>query len=190
MKRYNVYKDTGIKWIPEIPRHWDIRRIKYLFSELKEKSETGLEFPLSLTKEEGLVPYTEKKNRTMESTSYIGGKLIHKGEIVFNRFKARLFAVSRYDGIVSPDYAVYKCSSTVSSEYLIKLFGTDIYRDAFNRKALGIGNGFNRLYTDDLFSMYAIFPPLTEQEKIVSYLESKTLCIDAYVRERERITAA
>ena len=29
-------------------------------------------------------------------------------------------------------------------------------------------------------------PPLAEQEKIVSYLESKTLCIDAYVRERER----
>lgn len=29
-------------------------------------------------------------------------------------------------------------------------------------------------------------PPLAEQERIVSYLESKTLCIDAYVRERER----
>lgn len=33
-------------------------------------------------------------------------------------------------------------------------------------------------------------PPFAEQEKIVSYLESKTLCIDAYVRERERVTAA
>lgn len=185
MRRYDEYKDTRITWIPKIPKHWGMRRIKYLFSELKEKSENGLELPLSLTKEDGLVPYTEKKNRTMGSASYIGGKLIHKGEIVFNRFKARLFAISKYEGIVSSDYAVYKCNSTVSPEYLIKLFGTDIYRDAFNRKALGIGNGFNRLYTDDLFSMYAIFPPLAEQEKIVNYLESKTLCINAYVRERE-----
>ena len=33
-------------------------------------------------------------------------------------------------------------------------------------------------------------PPLAEQEKIVRFLESKTLCIDAYVAERERVTVA
>lgn len=186
MERYQEYKDSGIPWIGLIPKNWSLRRIKYIFTELKEKSDSGLESPLSLSKEKGIIPFSEKKNKTMESASYMGGKIVHKGEIVFNRFKARLFAVSGYDGIVSSDYAVYKCSQTASAEYMVKLFGTEMYREAFNRKASGIGDGFSRLYSDDLFAMYSIFPPLPEQEKIVNYLESKTLIIDAYVAERER----
>lgn len=186
MERYSSYKDSGVSWIGEIPEHWSLRRIKYIFSELKEKSENGLELPLSLSKDGGIIPFNEKKNKTMESASYVGGKIVHKGEIVFNRFKARLFAVSGYDGIVSSDYAVYKCNRSASPEYLIKLFGIDMYRDAFNRKASGIGDGFSRLYTDDLFAMYSIFPPLAEQEKIVSYLEDKTSKIDAYVADKEK----
>ncbi|MCR5643874.1 MAG: restriction endonuclease subunit S [Prevotella sp.] len=186
MERYSTYKDSGVSWIGEIPEHWALRRVKYIFSELKEKSENGLETPLSLSKDGGIIPFNEKKNRTMESASYVGGKIVHKGEIVFNRFKARLFAVSAYDGIVSSDYAVYECNKTASPEYMVKLFGIDIYRDAFNRKASGIGDGFSRLYTDDLFAMYSIFPPLAEQEKIVSYLENKTSKIDAYVADKEK----
>ena len=186
MERYSSYKDSGVSWIGEIPEHWSLRRIKYIFSELKEKSENGLELPLSLSKDGGIIPFNEKKNKTMESASYVGGNIVHKGEIVFNRFKARLFAVSGYDGIVSSDYAVYKCNRSASPEYLIKLFGIDMYRDAFNRKASGIGDGFSRLYTDDLFAMYSIFPSLAEQEKIVGYLEDKTSKIDAYVSEKEK----
>lgn len=176
-------KDSGISWIEMIPEHWTIRRIKYIFSELKEKSESGSETPLSLSKDWGIIPFNEKKNKTMESASYIGGKIVHKGEIVFNRFKARLFAVSGYDGIVSSDYAVYKCNKTASPEYMVKLFGTDIYREAFNRKASGIGDGFSRLYTDDLFAMYSVFPPLDEQQAIVAYINEKTAKVESLITD-------
>lgn len=178
-------KDSGIPWIGAIPEHWGLRRIKYIFTELKEKSESGLETPLSLSKEDGIIPFSEKRNKTMESASYIGGKIVHKGEIVFNRFRARLFAISEYNGIVSSDYAVYKCCETACSEYMVKLFGTDMYREAFNRKSSGIGDGFNRLYTDDLFSMYAIFPPLNEQNSIVAYINDRSNKINSLINELE-----
>ena len=61
MERYKVYKDSGVQWIGEIPSHWELRRIKYIFSELKEKSEKGLETPLSLSKDSGIIPFDEKK---------------------------------------------------------------------------------------------------------------------------------
>ena len=102
---------------------------------------------------------------------------------MFNRFKARLFAISNYDGIVSSDYAVYKCQETASPEYIVKLFGTDLYREAFNRKASGIGDGFSRLYTDDLFAMYSIFPPLDEQQSIVAYINEKTAKVESLISE-------
>ena len=186
MKRYPKYKDSGISWLGRIPEHWEVRRIKYIFKELNERSVFGLETPLSLSKEHGLIPSSEKTNRTMESESYVGTKVVHIGNIVFNRFKARLFAKSSYEGVVSPDYAIYHCFEEANSEYMVHLFSTELYRDAFNRKASGIGDGFSRLYTDDLFAMYSIFPPLNEQQKIVDFLDSKISKINSYVLERER----
>jgi type I restriction enzyme S subunit len=31
MKKYDTYKDSGIEWIGEIPKHWKIQRLKYDF---------------------------------------------------------------------------------------------------------------------------------------------------------------
>ena len=28
-KRYDAYKDSGVKWLGEIPKHWEVRRLKY-----------------------------------------------------------------------------------------------------------------------------------------------------------------
>lgn len=178
-------KDSGIPWLGQIPKHWEMRRIKYIFSELKDRSTTGEETALSLTKENGLIPSSEKQNKTMESESLVGCKIIHKGEVVFNRFKARLFAVSNYDGVVSSDYAVYSCDKNAFARYMVTLFNTPIYREAFHRKASGIGDGFNRLYTDDLFAMYSIFPPLAEQRAIVEYIDSKCSEINSLISNIE-----
>ena len=179
-------KDSGIPWIGEIPEHWTLRRVKFIFTESKDKSVLGKEMPLSLGKETGIIPSSEKKNKTMESASFVGCKIVNKGDIVFNRFKARLFAISDYEGVVSSDYAVYKCKDSADPRYIVTLFGTPMYRTAFDRKASGVGDGFSRLYTDDLFSFYAIFPPLEEQQAIVAYIDEKLQKIDQYMCDLQR----
>ena len=30
MRIYDSYKDSGIEWIGEIPRHWEVKRLKHL----------------------------------------------------------------------------------------------------------------------------------------------------------------
>ena len=185
-------KDSGIPWIGQIPAHWNMMRIKNLLVESKVKSTDGHEQSLSLSKASGIIPYEEKENRTMQSESLIGAKVVHPGDVVFNRFKARLFAISTYNGVVSSDYAVYKGKGRANLNYLVSLFSTEMYRAAFDRKASGIGDGFSRLYTADLFAMYAIFPPIEEQNAIVEYIESKTRNIDTMIEalkaEIDRLT--
>lgn len=185
-------KDSGIPWIGQIPAHWTMMRIKNLLEESKVKSIDGHEQSLSLSKSAGVIPFDEKENRTMQSASLVGAKVVQCGDVVFNRFKARLFAISNYDGVVSPDYAVYKGKGRANLNYLVSLFGTEMYRAAFDRKASGIGDGFSRLYTADLFSMYAIFPPIEEQNEIVKYIALKTnqidSMIDALKAEIDRLT--
>lgn len=188
MKRYNAYKDSGVKWIGEIPSHWGCIKIKHLLKERVEKSADGIGEPLSMSQKFGLIPTSQMDIVPNAATSYIGAKHTHKGDMVLNKLKAHLgvFALSSYDGLVSPDYAVYYGTGRADMEFLEYLFKTPLYVSEFIKKTTGVAIGFNRLYTDDLFSISAHYPPLYEQQAIVDYLKDKTLKIEQYFSARER----
>lgn len=188
MKRYNAYKDSGVKWIGDIPSHWGCIKIKHLLKERVEKSADGIGEPLSMSQKFGLIPTSHMDIVPNAATSYIGAKHTHKGDMVLNKLKAHLgvFALSSYDGLVSPDYAVYYGTGRADMEFLEYLFKTPLYVPEFIKKTTGVAIGFNRLYTDDLFSISAHYPPLHEQQAIVDYLKDKTLKIEQYVSARER----
>lgn len=188
MKRYNAYKDSGVKWIGDIPSHWGCIKIKHLLKERVEKSADGIGEPLSMSQKFGLIPTSQMDIVPNAATSYIGAKHTHKGDMVLNKLKAHLgvFALSSYDGLVSPDYAVYYGTGRADMEFLEYLFKTPLYVSEFIKKTTGVAIGFNRLYTDDLFSISAHYPPLHEQQAIVDCLKDKTLKIEQYVSARER----
>lgn len=188
MKKYESYKDSGVGWIGEIPSHWSCVKIKHLLRERVDKSEDGIGEPLSMSQKYGLIPTSQMDVVPNLATSYVGAKRTRQGDMVLNKLKAHLgvFALSAYDGLVSPDYAVYYGTGRADLEYLEYLFKTPLYVSEFIKKTTGVAIGFNRLYTDDLFSIPAHYPPMQEQKRIVDYLKDKTLKIEQYVPARER----
>lgn len=188
MKKYESYKDSGVGWIGEIPSHWSCVKIKHLLRERVDKSEDGIGEPLSMSQKYGLIPTSQMDVVPNLATSYVGAKRTRQGDMVLNKLKAHLgvFALSAYDGLVSPDYAVYYVTGRADLEYLEYLFKTPLYVSEFIKKTTGVAIGFNRLYTDDLFSIPAHYPPMQEQKRIVDYLKDKTLKIEQYVSARER----
>ena len=36
MERYERYKDSGVKWIGEIPEHWEVLSLKFIFKLRKQ----------------------------------------------------------------------------------------------------------------------------------------------------------
>lgn len=98
-----------------------------------------------------------------------------------------MFAKSEIEGCVSPDYSVFSAASDgICVDFFAHLFRTNQYIAHWANLSRGVGDGFNRLYTNQFHSVYALLPPLAEQQKIVEFLSSKTLLIDAQQRERER----
>lgn len=188
MKKYELYKDSGVGWIGEIPSHWSCVKVKHLLRERVDKSEDGIGEPLSMSQKYGLIPTSQMDVVPNLATSYVGAKRTRQGDMVLNKLKAHLgvFALSAYDGLVSPDYAVYYGTGRADLEYLEYLFKTPLYVSEFIKKTTGVAIGFNRLYTDDLFSIPAHYPPMQEQKRIVDYLKDKTLKIEQYVSARER----
>lgn len=176
-------KDSGDEWIGEIPAAWDTVRVKQLLRERKERSAEGKEEPLSMSQKVGLVPTKTLDAIPNPASSYVGAKLAFVNDLVFNKLKAHLgvFSVSKYDGLVSPDYAVYYSTGVVDLKYLEYLFKTPQCISEFRKRSTGIAAGLTRLYTDGLFAIECPLPPKDEQQAIVAYLDGKWAQIDRLI---------
>lgn len=181
-------KDSGIEWIGEIPAEWDVIRVKQLLKERNERSKEGKEEPLSMSQKVGLVPTKFLESIPNMASSFVGAKLAYVGDLVFNKLKAHLgvFSVSRYDGFVSPDYAVYCSTGKSNLKYLEYIFKTPQCIGEFRKKSTGIAAGLMRLYTEGLFSIYLPYPALSEQEEIAEYLNEKCTGIDALIVKKQQ----
>ena len=182
-------KDSGIEWIGTYPSNWKIIKIKWLLHERKDRSVTGLEEPLSMSQKKGLIPTKDMDSIPNMASSFIGAKLVYKGDLVFNKLKAHLgvFSVSKYNGLVSPDYAVYYSTGLANLNFLELLFKTPQYINEFKKKSSGVGAGLTRLYTSDLYSIYCALPPLVEQKGIAGYLDAKCAEIDRLIAKKEQL---
>lgn len=181
-------KDSKIDWLDKIPQHWTVKRVKYLLFEINERSESGTEEPLSMSQKLGIV-----KSSDMEipnpASSYVGNKKVYVNDLVFNKLKAHLgvFALSEYDGIVSPDYSVYRSYENVSPKYLEYLFKTPQCIGELKKYIRGVAAGLSRLYTGDLFSIKVPVPPFEEQKRISDFIADKCVRIDSAIEKKQKL---
>ncbi|MBD5159809.1 MAG: restriction endonuclease subunit S [Ruminococcus sp.] len=183
-------KESGVEWVGKIPEHWKTIRIKYLLNERKERSENGTEEPLSMSQKYGVIPTKEREIISNLASTYIDAKIVYSGDLVVNKLRAHMgiLSVSKYNGLVSPDYSVYYSTGKADLKYLEYLFKTPQCISEFKKKSKGVAEGFTRLYTDDLFSIYCPLPPVEEQEKISSFLDKKCKEIDKIISLKNQQT--
>lgn len=181
-------KDSGVEWIGEIPEDWEVIRVKNLLNERKERSLTGEEEPLSMSQKVGLVPTKILDMIPNMASSFVGAKIVYINDLVFNKLKAHLgvFSVSMYNGLVSPDYAVYYSTGKANLKYLEYLFKTPQCISEFKKRSTGIAAGLTRLYTDGLFAIECPYPSFNEQQAIVSYLDQKCTQIDKLISIKQK----
>ncbi|MEZ4884525.1 MAG: restriction endonuclease subunit S [Chitinophagales bacterium] len=190
-QKYEVYKDSGVEWLGEIPEGWDIIRIKNLFREKIIRSEDGKGELLSMSKFYGVIPRKELTNKVEPANSLIGYKICHKGDLIMNKLQAwnGMLDISKYAGLVSPDYSVFQAINAISSKYFMYLFKTSSYIAEFTRNSSGVGEGFFRLYTNKFYAISSIFPPISEQTAIAHFLDTKTSKIDTAIAQKEKMIA-
>lgn len=178
-------KDSGVEWIGMIPEHWEVKRMKSIFTECKAVTETGEEDLLSVSEYYGVARRVDKmEDGEYESRaeSLIDYKICKKGDLVINIMLAwkRGLGFSDYDGIVSPAYAVYRAKGIVP-HYFHYLMRTEMYVAEYKRHSKGIIDSRLRLYTDRFNNIMVVVPPYKEQQAIAAYLDEKSAKIDAAI---------
>lgn len=181
-------KPSGIDNLGDIPAHWQMLRNKYIFTEVADRSETGEELQLSVHQQLGIIPRSEIADRPMEESPTIGSKRCQVGDLILNRLKAHLgvFFRTELDGVVSPDYTVFRPKRDVSTKYFEYLFRHPVYMGIWNKTVRGIVAGFYRLYTDDFGNVASVFPPPDEQRAIVKFIDEKTAEINTAIERTQR----
>ncbi|MEX9790807.1 restriction endonuclease subunit S [Providencia rettgeri] len=172
-------KDSGVDWIGEIPEHWEVKRLKYVLEERNERSKTGEEPLFMVSQIHGLVVRADYHDKAEVAASNINNKVVYKNDLVFNKLKAHLGVFFKsnieFKGLVSPDYAVYKCKAHISdAKYLEILFRHPSYIQQFIIRATGVVEGLIRLYTGDLFDIPVPVAPSGEQAEILAYTKSQS----------------
>ncbi len=175
-------KDSGLEWIGEIPEHWEVKKAKYLFKEVDERSVSGVEELLSVSHMTGVTPRSEKNVSMFMAEDYSGSKLCQKNDLVINIMWAWMGAlgVSNYEGIVSPAYGVFRqlLSNTFNPMYLEYLLKTTKYIEYYNRVSTGLHSSRLRFYGHMFFAMKIGYPNLAEQNQIIAYIDNEFLKID------------
>jgi type I restriction enzyme S subunit len=177
-------RDSGVEWIGEIPEHWEVKRLKYVLEERNDRSTTGEEPLFMVSQVHGLVVRADYHKKAEVAASSIDNKIVYENDLVFNKLKAHLGVFFKstieYEGIVSPDYAVYKSKGLISDlKYLELLFRHQAYIGQFIIRATGIVEGLIRLYTGDLFDIAVPVPPEDELRELLEQITAVPLTFKA-----------
>lgn len=186
-------KDSGIEWIGEIPEGWKISRIKQLFSEVNDRCENGENYTLlSVSEYYGVAPKSERisdDDMLTHAETLDGYKICKENDLVMNIMLAwkRALGVSKYTGIVSPAYCIYRAKQNMCAKYFHYLFRTDMYANLFKQYSTGIINSRLRLYSDKFLALKCQVPPIDTQRRIADYLDRKCRQIDAIIAWQQEV---
>lgn len=185
MERYENYNSSGVEWLGDIPSHWGLKKSKFLWREKEDRSLLGDEELLSVSQYYGVVPRAEDSR----SESLEDYKRCEPNDLVINIMLAWMngLGVSKYSGIVSPAYCVYRQLEDHNPRYFDYLYRTPLYLAEFARRSKGIVPSRWRMYTADFGQVLSLLPPRVEQDRIVAFLDQKTAEIDAAIAKKTRL---
>lgn len=183
----NKLKSTEAIWIPQVPEHWELVKVRHLFKESTKKGYPN-EKLLVASQEHGVVSKDAYGKRTVEATKDLQNlKLVEKGDFVISlrSFQGGI-EVAHERGIISPAYTVMKETKQIEKRYFKNLFKSPPFISLMTLCVKGIREGQNIDYPT-FKNEYLPFPPLEEQQVIAAYLDKKNNEIDKFIRNKERL---
>lgn len=171
-------KASGIDWIGQIPEGWNVDRLGFHIYEINEKNiPQKSDFILSLTNKDGVIPYEDKGNQGNNSKdNLLDYKLAYPDTIVANSMNILIGSVgySNYFGCISPVYYVFKERKGTNLRFVNYIMAIQLFQKELRKYANGILEIRLRVSSEDILKRFCAFPSLSDQDKIVSYLDKRT----------------
>lgn len=176
------------------PSHWRIVKLGDVLREIDIRAkdlkivESDEKPVLSLTKNNGLVPQSERFNNRVAIPDISTYKVIKKGQIAYNPFvlwEGAIYALKRRElGLISPAYLVWEANTTYADPYFLDfLLRTPQLLNEYLRVASGVVQRRRAVRKNIFLNISVRLPPLPEQHNIAYALQIVQNAIQARYRE-------
>ncbi len=189
--RYPSYKDSGVKWLGEVPNGWGIKRIKHLF-EIKKRISGAEGYEVLSITQQGIKIKDIVSGDGQLSMDYSKYQFVEIGDFAMNHMDllTGYVDISRVFGVTSPDYRVFSVrdDEVCFDRYYLYLFQMG-YR---NKIFYAFGQGSSQLgrwrFPTEQFNGFEFpSPSIQEQKQIAAFLDRETAKIDALIAEQQRL---
>ena len=201
MKKYDSYKDSGIEWIGDIPKHWDESKIKYLSKEPNSLFIDGDWIESKVIIEEGIRYITTGNIKvgyySEQGTGFISEETfdelncteVFEGDLVISRLNnpiGRACIIPNLNNriVTSVDNVIFRPDSNVNKFYLLYLFSSKEYFEITD--LISRGATMQRISRGLYGNIKIPLPSIEEQTAIANYLNHKTTQIDTLIAKKEQ----
>jgi len=187
LNNFAIRKDSGVDWIGEVPSHWNVTKMKWMFEIVKRIYGKEDRDVLSIT-QRGLKIKDLESNDGQLAESYAKYQVVNVNDFAMNSMDLLTGWVdcSPFEGVTSPDYRVFRFhpSKLQCHNYYKYLFQMCYKNRIFYRLGQGVSNlGRWRLQADQFLNMQLPQPPVQEQEEIATYLDGKTAQVEGLIAD-------
>jgi len=190
MPKYEAYKDSGVEWIGDIPKDWELTKLGTCLTPVSIKNRADLPL-LSITRELGVIERDVEdldSNHNFIPDDLSGYKVIESGQFGMNKMKAwqGSYGVSKHTGIVSPAYYIFKFKKDINPDFFHWAIRSHLYISFFASASDGVRIGQWDLSKDRMKEIPFVFPQSSIQIAIAKFLNEKTTQIDEAIAIKEK----
>lgn len=186
---YPNYKFSNHGWLGNIPSHWEIKKLKYLF-QIKKTIAGKLGYSVLSITQKGIKVKDIESGAGQLAMDYSKYQLVDIGYFAMNHMDllTGYVDISKYHGVISPDYRVFILKGKKNYDryflYLLQLcYSSRIFY------ALGQGSsqfGRWRLAAEEFNTFEFPCPTESEQKSIVRFLDRKSAEIKSFIQLKEK----
>ena len=165
-------KPSGVDWLGDVPAHWEVKALKYLFENLDYRriplageDRAGIEKIFPYYGASGIIDYVDDYiyDETLILVAEDGANLLSRSTPLAFRAEGKYW-VNNHAHILRPKY-----DAITYWESILQIFDYTPYVT---------GSAQPKLTSDNLGSFILPVPPLPEQQAIAAFLDSETAKID------------
>ncbi|HIF9358988.1 TPA: restriction endonuclease subunit S [Photobacterium damselae] len=181
---YPEYKDSGVKWLGDIPSHWEAKRLGQFFEERREKV-SDKDYPALSVTMKGIVPQLENAAKTDAGDNR---KLVLKNDFVINSRSDRKGSsgTSPLDGSVSLISIVMK-PKNINPAFAHHLLRSYPFQEEFYRFGKGIVADLWSTNSSEMKNILLPSMPFEESKKIAAFLDHETAKIDTLIEKQQQL---
>ena len=189
-QKYDEYQDSGVEWVGEIPKTWEVKPVFALFSPEMSKNLEGTETNVLSLSYGRIIQRDVENNHGLLPESFNTYQIVNYGDIILrltdlqNDKRSLRVGLATQKGIITSAYLKLSALKEIEPRFAYRLLHSYDTTKVF----YGMGGGLRQsMKFEDFRRLPILVPSKDEQVQIANFLDHETAKIDTLIAKQEKL---